>query len=70
MLPVQLTEEELKIKGEELAKTTEAHRDLETEKKRIARDYTQRMKDSSSEIFTPNSGRLGRLLSSNLRFDK
>jgi hypothetical protein len=50
LLPVQLNEEEIKVKGEELAKTTEAHRDLEAEKKRSAAGYTQAMKDSTKKM--------------------
>lgn len=50
LLPVQLTEEELKVKGEELAKATEAHRDLEAEKKAVAAGYSTQMKDSTKNL--------------------
>lgn len=49
-LPVQLPEEEIKIKGEELAKAVDSHTKLEEEKKNITADYGKRLKESSSEI--------------------
>lgn len=49
-LPVQLSEEELKIKGEELAKMIESHTATETEKKRVVKDYSDRLKESSEQI--------------------
>lgn len=50
LLPVQLTEEEIKVKGEELAKDIKEHRDLELEKKAAAADFSKRMKTSSDNL--------------------
>ena len=49
-LPVQLKEEEIKVKGEELAKTIDAHTKLEDEKKKITADFSKRLKESSADI--------------------
>lgn len=50
ILPVQLKEEEIKVKGEELAKTVDSHTKLEEEKKMSNADFTKRLKFSSAEI--------------------
>ncbi len=50
ILSVQLNEEEIKVKGEDLAKATEFHRDLEAEKKKVAAGFTQQMKDSTKVL--------------------
>lgn len=50
LLPVQLREEEIKVKGEELAKATNNHRDLEREKKSSAALYTKQMKESTENL--------------------
>ena len=46
-LPVQLSEPELKVKGEELAGLVETHTRTEAEKKRLTADYSAKLKDSS-----------------------
>jgi hypothetical protein len=50
LLPVQLNEEEIKVKGEELAKATNAHRDLEAEKKAAAAGFTRSLKESTRTL--------------------
>ncbi len=49
-LPVQLSELELKVKGEELAKNIETHTRTEADKKRITADYSLKLKESSEQI--------------------
>lgn len=50
ILPVQLKEDEIKVKGEELAKAVDEHRKLEDEKKASAADFTKRLKASTANI--------------------
>ena len=49
-LPVQLNEEEIKIKGEELAKAVKEHKKLEDEKKSVAATYGKQLKNSSFNV--------------------
>ena len=49
-LAVKLTQEEIKIKGEELAKSIDEHTKLEEEKKQVTSDLTKRLKQSSVEV--------------------
>jgi hypothetical protein len=50
LLPVKLTEEEIKVKGEELAKSIDDHTNLEKEKKSVLSDFTKRLKESSEFV--------------------
>lgn len=49
-LPVALTEEEIKVKGEQLAKKIDAHTKVEEEKKQTNSEFTKKLKESSAEI--------------------